>query len=139
MEKVMLNVQTRNLPGVLFICLQGHLVNGHTTPLREVVNSELAKISSPARRFQNSVQTIVLDFSRVNTVDAGGLGALLELRAQIQSHGIDFKFMNVNRLIGMVFKITRLDTVFEISSAAELLPATSHSRRVTLAELASCA
>jgi anti-anti-sigma factor len=72
-------------------------------------------------------------------VDAGGLGVLLELRQQIQSHGIDFKLMNVNQLIGMVFKITRLDTVFEISSAAELLPGTSQRSRVTLAELASCA
>jgi anti-anti-sigma factor len=82
---------------------------------------------------------LVLDLSQVSTVDAGGLGVLLELREQVQSVGMGFKLTNVNRLIGMVLKITRLDTVFEVTSGVEFFPAISQRSASSRVEFASCA
>jgi anti-anti-sigma factor len=59
---------------------------------------------------------VVLDLAQVALIDASGLGALLELREWTQSMGIEFRLMNIRKLVQQVFEITRLDTVFEISS-----------------------
>jgi anti-anti-sigma factor len=81
----------------------------------------------------------VLDLSRVSIVDARGLGAMLELREQAQSKGISFKLMNVGKLVGRVLEVTRLDSVFEVTSGVEFFPAVSRRTPVSVARLASCA
>jgi|SRR5215468_9028294 len=107
----MLRVHAQKLGNIGILALRGGLVAGDTAPLRNKVES------------LSNVSTIVLDFARVNRIDAGGLGALLELRQQIKAKGIDFKLMNVTRLVKQVLEITRLDSVFEISSEPELMRA----------------
>jgi anti-anti-sigma factor len=84
-------------------------VIGETTPLQNAVQS------------LSNVNAIVLDLTRVTRIDARGLGVLLELRGQIQAKGIEFRLMNVTRLIGQVLELTCLNSVFEISSQAEVL------------------
>ena len=123
----MLKIQAKNLGTVAILCLQGRIVTGETEALREVVYS------------QSGVRTVVLDFARVSTVDAGGLGVMLELREQTQAKGIDFKLMNVTTLVSWVLEITRLDSVFEVTSGAEILSAISCRRPVSAMELARCA
>ena len=123
----MLKVHARNLGNVAILCLQGRIVNGETAILRNAVHS------------QSEVSAVVLDLSRVSTVDAGGLGVMLELREQAESKGIGFKLMNVTKLVSRVLEITRLDSVFEVTSKVELLPAVSHGQRASMMELASCA
>jgi len=61
------------------------------------------------------------------------------LREQVQGKGIDFKLMNVSRLVGWVLEISRLDSVFEITSALEFSPEVSWQRPASAMELASCA
>jgi len=107
----MLRVHAQKLGNIAILTLRGGLVAGDTAPLQNKVES------------MSNVSTIVLDFARVNRIDAGGLGALLELRQQIKAKGIDFKLMNVTRLVKQVLEITRLDSVFEISSEPELMRA----------------
>jgi anti-anti-sigma factor len=101
----MLNVHVENLGDVDVLHIQGRIVYGvATTTLREAV---FARANTSA---------VVLDLAEVALIDAGGLGALLELRAWTQSKGIEFRLMNVRKLVQQVFEITRLDTVFEIST-----------------------
>ncbi len=88
---------------------------------------------------QSGVSAVVLDFARVSTVDAGGLGVMLELREQTQSKGIDFKLMNVTRLISGVLEITRLNSVFEVTSGEEILSTGLRRRPVSAMELVLCA
>jgi len=76
--------------------------------------------------------------AQVSTVDAGGLGVMLELREQTQSKGIDFKLMNVPKLVNGVLEITRLNSVFEVTSGAEILSVVSFDRPVSAMELAHC-
>ncbi|PWT87222.1 MAG: hypothetical protein C5B55_15170 [Blastocatellia bacterium] len=122
----MLKVHAKKLGNVTVLCLQGQIVNGETKALRDSMNSML----------QTSV--LILDFSRVTTVDAHGLGVLLELRAQTEENGIRFKLINVSKHLLKVFEITRLDTVFQISSAVEFFPAAA-SHRAMMQALKSCA
>ena len=122
----MLRVYAKKLGTVAIVCLQGRIVNGETAALRDAVDS------------QSNVSAVVLDLGRVSTIDAAGLGVLLELRERTQLRGIDFKLMNMTKLVSRVLEITRLNSVFEITSGAEILLTVSHSMPASL-ELASCA
>jgi anti-anti-sigma factor len=123
----MLKVHAKNLGTVAILCLQGRIVRSETATLCNAVHS------------QSGVTAVILDLARVSTVDAGGLGVMLELREQTQSRGIDFKLMNVTKLVSVVLEITCLNSVFEVTSGAEALAAGSFGRRGSAGELASCA
>jgi anti-anti-sigma factor len=123
----MLKVQTKNLETVTVLCLQGQIVNGETEILRNAVHS------------QSKVSAVILDLAQVTTVDAGGLGVMLELREQAESRGIRFELMNVTKQVTKVLEVTRLDSVFRITAGVEILPGVSRSRRVAVGALASCA
>jgi anti-anti-sigma factor len=123
----MLKVHTKKLGTVAIVCLQGQIVTGETERLRAAV-SALAEVNS-----------VILDFARVSTVDAGGLGVLLGLREQAATQGIRFALMNVTKGVSTVLAVARLDTVFEITSGVEFFPAVQHKRRASAALLASCA
>jgi anti-anti-sigma factor len=123
----MLKVHAKKLGTVAILCLQGRIVNGETAALRKVVDS------------QSNANTVVLDLARVNTIDAGGLGVMLELREQTESKGIHFKLMNVTKLVSRMLELTRLNSVFEVISGTEILSAASLERAVSAMELAPCA
>jgi len=109
----MLKVHAKNIGTVAILCLQGQIVTGEAAALRNAVHS------------QSRISALILDLARVSTIDAGGLGVMLELREQTQAKGIDFKLMNVTKLVSWVLEITRLNTVFEVTSEAEVLSAVS--------------
>jgi anti-anti-sigma factor len=121
----MLKVHAKNLGSVVVLSLQGQIVTGETDVLRTAVQS------------LSGVSAVKLDLARVATIDAGGLGAMLELREQAESRSMRFELMNVNKQIARVFEITNLDTVFRITPSVKFFPPVSHSRRVSA--LASCA
>jgi len=64
---------------------------------------------------------------------------LLELREQTQSKGIELKLMNITKLVSVVLEITRLNSVFEITSPAEILSSVDLDRPESVIELAPCA
>ena len=103
-----------------------------------MVRGELAALRN-AVHFQSGVSAVVLDLGKVSTVDAGGLGVLLELREQTQSKGIELKLMNITKLVSVVLEITRLNSVFEITSPAEILSSVDLDRPESVIELAPCA
>jgi len=109
----MLKVHAKNIGTVAILCLQGQIVTGEAAALRNAVHS------------QSRISALILDLTRVSIIDAGGLGVMLELREQTQAKGIDFKLMNVTKLVSWVLEITRLNTVFEVTSEAEVLSAVS--------------
>jgi anti-anti-sigma factor len=122
----MLKIQAKNLGTVAILCLQGKIVRSETAALCRAVHS------------QSGASAVVLDLAQVSTVDAGGLGVMLELREQTQSKGVDFKLMNVPKLVNGVLEITRLNSVFEVTSGAEILSVVSFDRPVSAMELAHC-
>ena len=122
----MLKVHNRNLGNIAILCLQGRLVTGETAALRNAVHS------------QSEVSAVVLDLARVNTIDARGLGVMLELRKETESKGIEFRLTNVTKLVRRVLELTHLDSVFEITPGAEALAVGTFPRAAFVMELASC-
>ena len=123
----MLKVNTRKLGNVAVVSVQGRIVNGETASLRQEINS------------QSRVNTVLPDLSRVSTIDASGLGLMLEMREETQSRGMRFKLMNVTNLVSRVLAVTKLDSVFEIAPAAEQIPALAHARAPRMMPYARCA
>jgi len=122
----MLKVHIKNFGSVAILCLQGRIVSGETAALRKAVDS------------QSQVTAVVLDLTRVSTIDAHGLGVLLDLREQLRSKGNAFRLMNVTPLVNHVLQITRLNTVFETTSAEKILSAVSQGRPASALKLVSC-
>ena len=122
----MLKVHVNNLGAVAVLRLQGRMVNGEA----EVLHNALDRVSDNG--------AVILDLACVTTVDARGLGVMLELREQAQAKGIRFELMNVSQMVRKVLELARLDSVFKITSMVELFPAVSHRQRAPVA-LASCA
>ena len=129
----MLKIHTRNLGDVAVVSVQGRIVNGETASLREAVGSQVAA------RPQTRGRAIVLDLARVTAVDASGLGLMLELREQAERRGVRFKLMNVTKFVKRIFEVTRLDSVFEVSSAIDPPPAIHHPQPARVIPFARCA
>lgn len=123
----MLEVKVKRLETVAILCLQGPVVTGQTDVLRNTVRS-LSEVSA-----------IIFDLADVTTVDAGGLGVMLELHCLAESKGIRFELMNVSKWVARVLEVVRLDSVFKITSAVEFFPSVSHSPSISVGKLASCA
>ena len=123
----MLKVQPRNSGTAVTFYLQGQVVNGETDVLRNAV------------AFQPNVSAVILDLAGVNIVDAGGLGAMLELREQANLKGISFELTNLNKWVRYVLELSRLDTVFDVKTEVECLPTVSRNRCAPAPWLASCA
>ncbi len=123
----MLKVQPRNSGTAVIFYLQGQIVNGETDVLRNAV------------AFQPHVSAVILDLAGVNIVDAGGLGAILELREQANLKGIRFELMNLNKWVRYVLELSHLDSVFDVKTEVECPPRVSRNRRAPAPWLASCA
>ncbi len=107
----MLNVETKKLGPVAIFSVQGKVVIGQTETLREAIQS-LTQASS-----------VKVDLSRVSMIDAHGLGVLLQLREQILANGARFQLTNVSVPLREILRLTRLDTVFQITSGVEVATA----------------
>lgn len=126
----MLEVRAEKLGDVTLLQLRGRIVSGDAT-----------ETLSQAVRAQTGACALVPDLANVDLIDARGLGVLVELRQWTQSRGIEFRLMNVTRLVHQVLAMTRLDTVLQMSSQERVQRATAATRRSpsdTL-EFAQCA
>jgi len=117
----MLKVHAKKLDAAEVLCLEGQIVNGETEILRSAV------------QFASDAGDIILNLSNVTVVDAHGLGVLLQLREQTVAKGSHFELTNVSRSLYRIFEITRLDTVFEISSEIPFVSQVPYSQRMPVA------
>lgn len=123
----MLKIDAKNLESFTVLSLQGQIVTGETEILRTAVQN------LPVTR------AVILDLARVTTVDAHGLGVLLQLREWTIERAMRFELRNVSNPMRQIFEITRLDTVFHITSSVESFPSVAVERRTSIAALKSCA
>jgi anti-anti-sigma factor len=122
----MLKVHVQKVGDVAVLCLRGGIGVGETSVLRNAVLSQL------------DAGSIVLDFGKVNRIDAAGLGLLLELRQQTQSKRTALKLMNVTKLIKHVMEITYLSPVFQFTSEGEILSTPAAKRTGKPFRLIAC-
>jgi anti-anti-sigma factor len=100
----MLKIHTQYLGRNVVLNLQGRIVIGETRGLCDAFSS------------YSQASAIVLDLAGVNTLDAHGLGILLQLRERAELQGIEFRLQNVTKIVNRVLEITRLDSVFEVTT-----------------------
>jgi len=60
-------------------------------------------------------QTLVLDFCNVRLLSSAALGFLVKLQNKISARKCKLQLKNMNSEISKVFKITKLDKLFDIS------------------------
>lgn len=117
----MLKVHAKKSDAVAVLCLEGQIINGDTEILRSAVQSV------------SGAGEIILDFSNIMTVDAHGLGVLLQLREETLAKGIHFELINLSKRVYRIFEITRLHTVFEISRGVQFFPKPTYAPRLLVA------
>ena len=83
---------------MLTVRCQGRLVRGQETAMLCAV-------------IQHRGRDIILDLSGVTAIDAAGIGALVSLRAA----GTHLRLVAPSLAVRQVLRLTRLDSVFEIS------------------------
>ena len=117
----MLKVHAKRLDAVEVLSLEGQIVTGDTEILRDVV------------QLADGTSDLILDLSNVTSVDAHGLGVLLQLREQTLAKDIHLELRNVSQPLYRIFEITRLNTVFEINKAMGLVPEFIYPQRMPVA------
>lgn len=123
----MLKVSEEKLGEVYILHLRGRIVNGSESRILRKAVLSLTRAS-----------VVALDLARVNGIDAGGLGLLLELREWARTNAIEFRLMNLAKLVQQVLEITRLDSVFEIASRDEAVSAAARVSPATRVVTVPC-
>jgi anti-anti-sigma factor len=82
---------------------------------------------------ENGISIVVIDLSDVETLDAGGLTALLSLHQWARNRGVQLKLVNPSHFVNEVLTRTGMDRVFDISKFEHALfvlgaPDCRHSR-----------
>lgn len=94
---------------VMLVRAEGQLVVGNRIELKELMAKQLA---AGERRF-------VIDFTNTGYIDSSGLGALVTVAKQVREQGGDMRLAGLNEDLRALFELTKLDTLFSISSTAE--------------------
>jgi anti-anti-sigma factor len=112
----MLNIRIERTGETAVLHCDGRIVVGSAlSALREAVLCELGR------------KVIVLDLSRVERIDAGGLGALVFLHTCVHGLGSELKLMRPSAPVAELLELTNLTSVFAIDSAAEAAAASAPS------------
>ena len=117
----MLKIHTKRLDAIEVLCLEGQVINGDTEALKSAVQAAC------------DAGDIILDLQNVSVVDAHGLGVLLQLREQALAKGTHFKLINMSKPLYRIFEITRLNSVFDITSDVQFFPQVTCSQRLPVA------
>ena len=100
----MLTIDVEKTGDVAVVRCVGRIVRGAgIRTLRDAVLSE------------KNVRIVVVDLSDVETLDAGGLTALLSLQQWARNRNVQLKLVNPSHFVNEVLTRTGLNRVFEIS------------------------
>ena len=106
----MLNVNVDHIGDLAILECDGRIVQSDAAfKLREVITS------------QKDSRTVVLDLSRVDAIEGGGLGMLVFLQRWAQDHDIRFKLFNPRRSVRERLKKVRSMSKFDIPTLDELM------------------
>ena len=96
--------------GVAVVRCSGRLVRGNA----------LDEFRNGIQRLEH-LRVLVVDLSEIEQLDAGGLGALLQVRRWARLNCVQMKLVNPSPFVLRLLQATRLTAVFEISSLEEAL------------------
>lgn len=102
-------LQTKDEGGVLVVRVEGQLIVGNRSELKELVHAALA---AGERKF-------LLDFARTGYIDSSGLGALVSLGKKVREEGGEMRLAGLNEDLRSLFELTKLDTLFSIAETPQ--------------------
>jgi anti-anti-sigma factor len=106
----MLTIDIEKTGDVAVVRCSGRIIRGEEVrTLRNAVVSE------------KDTRIAVLDLSEVESLDAGGLNALVSLHHWTRNYGIQLKLVNPSPFVQEMLARTRLNHVFDISSLHDAL------------------
>jgi len=101
----MLTIDVEKTGDVAVVRCMGRIVRGvEVRTLKNAVFSE------------KDIRIVVIDLSDVETLDAGGLTALLSLQQWAESRKVQLKLVNPSHFVGEMLTRTGLNRVFDIST-----------------------
>ncbi len=104
----MLNVTIQHSENMAVLRCVGRIVAGdEANTLRKAVLSQV------------NCRTVVLDLTRVDAIDGGGMGVLVFLQEWARASEVDLKLTNPTSRVRELFELTNLDSVFEIFSSED--------------------
>lgn len=112
----MLNIRQRQLGDAAILRCCGTLTAGNDTELRNAVRQNFC------------ARLIVVDLENVTSLDAAGIGALVEARQHTMGAGCTLKLINVPPQIAYLLQLTGLSSAFEICSVADMIELMCRSR-----------
>lgn len=98
-----MNIRTRKANNISIIDLEGRI---------DINSSEI--IETVGHLIKNRKKDILLNFERVDMVDYSGISILVIAYKNVMNHDGKMKFCNVSLHIDELFKLVRLDSIFEI-------------------------
>ncbi|WP_372896910.1 STAS domain-containing protein [Stieleria sp.] len=71
---------------------------------------------------EHMVTDVIVDLGQVTWISSAGLNELIRLRAQSRASGIHLRLRSLNEAVRDVFRITRLERIFEFEGNPENEP-----------------
>ncbi|UCH97494.1 MAG: STAS domain-containing protein, partial [Candidatus Aminicenantes bacterium] len=65
---------------------------------------------------RDDLKEVAINFDEVDSIGSSGIGALLLTHKEYTSRGIKFTILNLNKEIAALFKIIKLDKLFNIQT-----------------------
>ena len=100
-----MKLSTNDVDGVIVILLEGNVLGG---PDATMLNDTLHKLVEKRKK------KIVVDLSKVQTMNSSGLSMLINGLTTMRNAGGDLKLAAASKKIESLLVITKLSTVFEV-------------------------
>ena len=100
-------IKVRHVDGVAILDVSGRITLGEgSVGLRDAVHKELAEGN----------KKILLNLADVGYMDSSGVGELTSAYSSVKHQGGEIKLVNLTKKVDGLMQITKLATVFDISS-----------------------
>jgi anti-sigma B factor antagonist len=116
-SQLKLSLETRNRGDVMVVHCQGRIV----------YRDEAAALSRLVGEALESGGKVVIDLSRVNSIDSAGIGELVFLHTWAQSRRAELKCAAPSQFVSELLNLTNVNSVLEIHSGLEDALAAFHS------------
>jgi anti-sigma B factor antagonist len=77
-------------------------------PSAESLKKRLQEEATP------EIKEIIVDFREVDSIGSSAIGALLLSHKEFSARGVNFQVVNINKEIKELFKIIKLDKIFNL-------------------------
>ncbi len=105
MSQGAMSLQMRNVRDVVILDLGGRLIMGEAEmSLRKTVHGLL----------DGGKKNLAINLSEIKYIDSSGIGSLAAIWTTSRKAGAQCKLFGIPKKITLMFKISRLDTVFQI-------------------------